>query len=157
MAATGRAYRDGPRGTYPGGMTPPQTPTDKAPAPVLRDARWTLVLLAVTAFAWVLGMPVTWIVLLTGPATITFAIIALIRSQGVKGLGGMRIWLWVAMVVGAVSLLGAFGVLLLREPIARLESCMATAITETAKRECAAQYEQDTEDLLSRYGVPRQP
>lgn len=138
-------------------MTPTQTPTDKPPAPVLRDARWTLSLLAVTAFAWVLGMPATWIVLLTGPATITFAVIALIRSQGVTGLGGMRIWLWVAMVVGAISLLGAFGVLLLREPIERLENCMATAITETAKRECAAQYEQDTEDLLSRYGVPRQP
>jgi len=137
-------------------MTPTGTPTEQLPADVQRDTRWTLGLLAATLLAWVMGPPVLWIVFLTAPATITFAITALIRSQGVTGMGGMRVWLWVAMAVGGISLLGAFGTVLLHGPTQRLEECMETAITESAKRECAAQYEEDTAELLERYGVPRQ-
>lgn len=137
-------------------MTPTGTPTEKLPSDVLRDTRWTLILLGITLLAWVMGPPVLWIVFLTAPATITFAITALIRSQGVEGMGGMRIWLWVAMAVGGVSLLGAFGTVLLYDANQRLDECMETAITESAKRECAAQFERDTAELLERYGVPQQ-
>jgi hypothetical protein len=45
--------------------------------------------------------------------------------------------------------------LLLYGPISNLESCMENAITQSARSACEAQYEEDTVDLMERYGVPR--
>jgi hypothetical protein len=112
---------------------------------------WTLAMLALTGIAWAFGMPASLVVLLTGPATIALATIALVHSRGVEAAGGIRIWLWIAIGVGGLSTLGGLGLVIMRGPIEQLEACMDRAITETAKRECQTQYDKAYEDLLTKY------
>jgi len=138
-------------------VTPTANDRPQLPARLVRDTRWTLVLLGATMLTWVFGVPIVLVALVTGPAAAAFAISALIRSRGLKGVFAMRIWLWVAVGVGALSTVTAAGVLILREPLAQLSDCNARAITETAKRQCVVDYEQAYQDLLERYGVTTKP
>ena len=121
---------------------------------------WTLGLLAVTALAWAQGLPAALFVVLTGPATIVFAIYALVHARGVEAATSIRMWLWIAMGVGAMSFFGGLGLFLARAPIEHNQACMERAITQTAKRECTAQYEKEYQELLDRienYGKVTNP
>lgn len=135
------------------------SPTNRPPLPprLVRDTRWTLVLLGATMITWLFGVPVVLLALVTGPAAAAFAIAGLIHSRGVRGIQATLVWLWIAIGVGGLSTLTAGGVLVLREPLAQLTTCNAQAITETAKRQCMLDYERAYRDLLARYGVTTQP
>jgi len=134
-------------------MAPTTTERPALPTNLRRTSLWTFALLGVTALAFALGVPTSLVVLATAPATIAFAIAALIYSRGVEGLGGIRIWLWIAVAIGGMSLLAGLGILLMREPLEQLEACYERAITPTAQRECEADYEKAYNDLLERYGT----
>ena len=122
---------------------------------------WTLGLLALTAVAWAMGLPTSLLVLITGPATIALAIAALVHARGVKEAASVRVWLWVAAAVGALSMLAGLNLVLLRVPIEHSEACYARAITETANRECAAQLKKETQEVADRwkkaYGTRTKP
>ena len=132
-------------------MTTQQTERPTLPKALRRDSMWTLGLLALTAIAWAMAMPASLLVVITGPATIALAISALVHARGVEGAGSIRIWLWIAIGVGAMSLLAGLGLILMRGPIEHLEACYDRAITETATRACKAQYDKDYQELLDRY------
>lgn len=107
--------------------------------------------------AWVFGVPIVLIALLTGPAAAGFAIAGLVRSRGLPGAAAIRVWLWIAIGVGALSTATAGGVLVLREPLTQLNDCYSRAITETAKQQCVADYDKAYNDLLARYGLVTKP
>ena len=131
----------------------PPTTTDRPALPkaLRRDSLWTLTLLAITAFVWSGELPFSLLVLVTGPATIIFAISALSNARGVEAAGSIRMWLWIAMGVGVMSLLAGVSLILLRGPIEQSQACYARAITETAKNECKAQFKKDSDELVERY------
>jgi len=117
-------------------------------------------MLALTGLAWAFGMPTSFLVLLTGPATIAFAISALVHTRGVETTGGIRIWLWIAIGVGGMSLLMGLGLIIMRGPIEQFDACMDRAITETAQRECRVQLDKDyaeIRDKYSNYGTVKNP
>ncbi len=93
-------------------MTTPTTERPTLPKALRRDSLWTLVLLAVTALAWAQGLPAALFVVLTGPATIVFAIYALVHARGVEAATSIRMWLWIAIGVGAMSFVGGLGLFL---------------------------------------------
>ena len=132
-------------------MPPTATDRPSLPKALRRDSLWTLALLAITAFAWSSELPGSLLVLVTGPATIIFAISALTNARGVEAAASIRMWLWIAMGVGAMSLLAGVSLILLRGPIEERQACNARAITETAKNECEAQFEKDSAELVERY------
>lgn len=132
-------------------MAPTTTERPALPKTLRRASMWTLIMLAVTALAWALGMPYEFAVLATGPATIIFAIYALISSKGVEAASGIRVWLWIAIGVGVITLVAGLGLILMRGPIERLEACLGRSITETARTECEVQYQEDYQQLLERY------
>lgn len=138
-------------------MAPTATERPALPRALRRDSAWTLGLLGVTALAWAFGGRVSYLVLLSGPATIAFGISALINSKGVDAAKAIRVWLVIAVGVGGLSFIAGLGLILMRGPIEQLEACMSRAITESAKRECLAQYQTSYEELLSRYGVVTTP
>lgn len=138
-------------------MTSTPTERPQLPRALRRDSLWTFGLLGLSAFAWALGLPVSLLVLLSGPATISFAISALINSRGVAAAGGIRLWLWIAIGMGGMILAAGLGLLLMRGPTEQFERCLDRAITESAKRECQAEYEQARDDLLKRYGAVTNP
>ncbi|MGC4175909.1 hypothetical protein [Demequina sp.] len=133
-------------------MTPTSTPERPTlPKPLRRDAIWTFALLGASALLWGTGVPTQFLVLLTGPATIGFAISALLNSRGVDAVAGIRIWLWIAIGMGGMILLGGFGLVLMKGPTEEYQACMDRAITQSAKRECETQYKEAQEELLKRY------
>lgn len=136
-------------------MAPTTTERPALPTNLRRTSLWTFALLAVTALAFALGLPASLVVLVTAPATISCAIAALIYSRGVESAVGIRIWLWVAIAIGGMSLLAGLGILVMREPLEQLEACYDRAITPNAQRECEAEYEKAYNDLLERYGTGR--
>ena len=136
-------------------MTSTPTERPQLPRALRRDSLWTFGLLGVSAFAWALGLPTSLLVILSGPATIAFAISALINTRGVETAAGIRVWLAVAMAMGSMIMVAGFGLLIMRGPTEQLERCLDRAITESAKRECQADYDKAYEDLLKRYGGAR--
>jgi len=133
-------------------MTPtsaPERPT--LPKALRRDSLWTFGLLGASALLWMVGIPGSLFVLLTGPAAIAFAASALINSRGVDAVAGIRVWLWVSMAMGAMILLAGLSQVLTYGPTQSWQACRDRAITETAKRECEVQYEKDRKELLDRY------
>ena len=138
-------------------MAPTATERPALPRALRRDSIWTLSLLGVTALAWAIGGDVAYTVLASGPATIVFAISALINSRGVEAAAGIRIWLFIAIGVGGLSLVAGLGLILMRGPTEQLDACMARAITQTAERECLAEYKVAYNELLERYGAVTKP
>lgn len=134
-------------------MAPTATERPTLPANLRRTSLWTFVLLGVSAFAFLLDVPSSLIVLVVAPAAISCAIASLIYSRGVEAAVGIRIWLWVAIAISAMSFLGGLGVLLMREPLEQLQACYARSVTPTATRECDAEYEKAYNELLERYGA----
>lgn len=138
-------------------VTPTANDGPQLPPRLLRDTRWTLILLGATLLTSVLGVPMVLLAIVTGPAAAGFAISGLVRSRGLTGVLVLRMWMWFAVGIGALSTITAAGALILREPLAQLSDCNARAITETAKRQCVIDYEQAYRDLLARYGVTTRP
>src|SRR6187402_2988818 len=138
-------------------MAPTATERPALPRALRRDSTWTLALLGVTALAWAIGGDVAYTVLVSGPATIVFAISALINSRGVEATGGIRIWLFIAIGVGGLSLVAGLGLILMRGPTEQLDACMSRAITQTAERECLAEFKVAYDELLERYGAVTKP
>jgi len=132
-------------------MTPTATERPALPKNLRLTSMLTLILLGLTALAFAVGMPLSLIVLVTAPATIGLAIAALVFSRGVASAGGIRVWLWIAIGVGVMSILAGIGLVLMRGPLEQLEACYARAITPTAQRECEAEYEKSYEELLEKY------
>ncbi len=114
---------------------------------------WTFVLLGLSALLWMLGLPLSLMVLASGPATVSFAISALINSRGVVDAAAIRVWLGVAIAMGGLILLAGLGLLLMRGPTEQFERCLDRAITETARRECQVEFEKARDDLLKKYGA----
>ena len=134
-------------------MAPTTTERPALPKALRRDSMWTLGLLAVTALAWVADMPVSFAVIVTGPATIVFGISALVNARGVEAATSIRMWLWIAIGVGGMSLLAGVSLILLRGPIEQSQACYERAITETAKHECKVQFAKDSQELMNRYAT----
>ena len=132
-------------------MTTQQTERPTLPKALRRDSMWTLGVLALTAVAWAMEVPASFLVVITGPATIALAISALVHARGVEGAATIRIWLWIAIGVGGMSLLAGLGLILMRGPIEQFEACTSRAITETARRECTAEYDKEYQEQLDRY------
>ena len=133
-------------------MTPTSTPERPTlPKALRRDSLWTFALLGASALLWMMGLPASFLVLLTGPAAMAFAVSALINSRGVDAVAGIRVWLWVAMGMGGMILLGGLGQVATYGPTQNWQACLDRAITETAKRECEAQYKKERQELLERY------
>ena len=133
-------------------MTPTSTPERPTlPRELRRDSLWTFALLGVSALLWATGLPTQFLVLVTGPAAMAFAISALLNSRGVDAVAGIRIWLWVAVGMGGMILLGGLSLVMFRVPQEQLQACLDRAITDTARRECETQYQKDLEDLMEKY------
>jgi len=133
-------------------MAPTSTPERPTlPRALRRSSLWTFGLLALSALLWTVGLPGSLLVVVTGPATIIFAISALLHTRGVDAVAGIRVWLWIAIAMGGMILLGGIGLILMRGPTEQLEACLDRALTETAKRECQVQYEESYKELLDRY------
>ena len=132
-------------------MAPTATERPALPRALRRDSLWTLGLLGLTALAWAIGGEVSYLVLASGPATIVFAISALVNAKGVEAASGIRIWLFIAMGVGAFSLVAGLGLILMRGPTEQLDACMARAITQTAERQCLAEFKIAYDELIQRY------
>lgn len=123
------------------------------PQSLRRDSLWTFGLLGASALLWAVGLPLALLVVVTGPAAIIFAISALVNSRGVEAVNGIRVWLWISIAMGGMILLGGLGLILMRGATEAFDACMDRAITETAKRECQAQYERDIDELMKRYST----
>jgi len=134
-------------------MTTTPTQRPQLPRELRRDAMWTFVLLGLSALLWMLGLPLSLMVLASGPATVSFAISALINSRGVVDAAAIRVWLGVAIAMGGLILLAGLGLLLMRGPTEQFERCLDRAITETARRECQVEFEKARDDLLKKYGA----
>lgn len=134
-------------------MTSTPTQRQQLPHALRRDSLWTFGLLGLSALLWTVGLPLSLLVVISGPATISFAISALINSRGVESATGVRVWLAIAIAMGAWVMVSGLSMILLKEPTEQLEHCRDRAITESAKRQCKAEYEQALDDLLKRYGV----
>lgn len=133
-------------------MTPTSTPERPTlPSALRRDTLWTFALLGVSALLWGTGLPTQFLVLVTGPAAIAFAVSALVNTRGVEAVAGIRVWLWVAIGMGAMILLGGLSLVMLKGPQEQLDACLDRAITDTAQRECKAQYDKAIEELMAKY------
>jgi hypothetical protein len=133
-------------------MTPTSTPERPTlPKQLRRDSLWTFGLLGVSALLWSAGLPTQYLVLITGPAAMAFAVSALFNTRGVDAVVGIRVWLWIAIAMGGMILLGGLLAVVFREPQEQLQACLDRAITDTAQRECRAEYQKAVEDLLAKY------
>ncbi|BDZ62937.1 hypothetical protein Lsed01_02420 [Demequina sediminis] len=132
------------------------TPTPDAPPEVGAGARravqWSLALLALTMLVLLIGPRWGLLSLVVAPATAAAMITALVMLRGVR-LVALKVMLGVGIGVSVIALLYGLGLVVLREPVEQLAQCQERAITQTAQRQCIAEYEQAYMDLLERWGL----
>lgn len=133
----------------------PETPAPAAPPapPAQRTVRWSLALVSVNLILLAVApWGGTW-ALLTGPAGVVVAILALVRLSGVERMRPLRIVLAVGIAASVLATLYGMGMLILRGPFEAQAQCLDRALTHSAERECRDQFIQDYEDLARDLGV----
>ncbi len=135
--------------------TPEATPeaTPAVDPRATRAVRWSIGLLAATLLLLILGPRWGLLTLGLAPATAIAMVVALVRLRGVPGAGGLRVMFGLGIGICAFALVYGIGLVIFHGPVQDLVACQDRAITETAKRQCAAEYEQASFDLLRQWGL----
>ena len=132
------------------------TPTPEAAPEVgpraRRAVQISLVLLSATMLLPILAPRYGAFSLVLAPATAAAMITSLVLLRRVRATA-LKVMLGIGIGLSGFALLYGFGFLLLREPIEALTACQERAITETARRACLDQYEQDYRELLEEWGL----
>lgn len=136
----------------------PQEPSEAKDAkePVTRGTiytRWFMGFLLATLLLYFLSIPFLYFSLVTGPATITFAVLALVATRADAKVTGLRVGLSMGIVVAGMSMLLAVGTFVFEDMFTELRDCQARAITITAQRECQDAYDQAYKEELERFGL----
>jgi hypothetical protein len=109
--------------------------------------------LLVTILLYFLSIPYLYFTLLTAPATIVMAILALVATRTQEKASGLRVGLALGIFVSGMSMLLAVGMWVFQDMYIELGECQDRAITITAQNECQAAYDAAYEEQLQKYGL----
>ena len=131
----------------------PATPDTAAqPEPrVQRAVRWALALISVNLILVALSPWAGIWALLTGPAGVVAAILALVRLSGAERMRPMRIVLALGLAASVWATLYGMSMVVLRGPFEAQAQCLDRALTHSAERACQEQFTEDYEALLDRF------
>ncbi|WP_296664690.1 hypothetical protein [Demequina sp.] len=132
-------------------------PTPEAAPEVSRRARravrWSLALFALTLLLLLAGPRWGLLTLVVAPAMAAAAVTSLVMLRGTPRMGALRVMLSVGIGVSLTALLYGLGLLVFRGPVEELAACQERAITESAKRQCLADYEDAYLQQLEDWGL----
>ncbi|GIG54732.1 DUF4199 domain-containing protein [Demequina activiva] len=138
-------------------MAEPEERVSPIPAPARRDSQIFLVMLGVTSLLYLLSVPWAFAMILTGPVGAFFGARALYRSRSAPGITVFRVSLGFGILMSLFSVLMAITFAVFSDAVSELRDCNGRAVTQQARAQCEAQYEEsvaDTvDDVLGRFGV----
>lgn len=132
--------------------TTPRAAPDVSPG-ARRAVRWSLALLAVTLLLLLVGPRWGVLTLAVAPAAAAAMVTSLVLLRRTRGVGALRIMLGIGIGVSAVATLYGIGLVVFSGPVEELVACQERALTQTAQRQCLADYEQAYIDQLERWGL----
>lgn len=125
----------------------------QAPPRARMYSQWFMGCLLATVMLYFLSIPYLYFTWLTAPATVTFAILALVATRSQAGIAGLRIGLSLGILFAGFSMLLALGTWIFQDAFLELRDCEARALTITAHQECQTAYNDAYKEQLERFGL----
>ncbi|WP_430868429.1 hypothetical protein [Demequina aurantiaca] len=109
--------------------------------------------LLLTLLLYFLSIPFLYFTWISAPATIVFAILALVASRTRTGITGLRVGLSLGIAMSCLAMLLALGTFFFQDSFIALRDCQARALTISAQQQCQDDYDAAYEKELEKFGV----
>lgn len=129
-----------------------QQPTEASPR-ARTYTRLFVGFLLLTVLLYFLSIPYLYFTWLSAPATIVFAILALVATRKQKAITGLRVGLAMGIAMSGLSMLLALGTFVFQDAFIELKDCQERALTISAEQQCQDAYDEAYQAELEKYGV----
>lgn len=125
-------------------------PPERTPLPdaVRRNLRLFVVLLILTAVLYLLSIPLAYGVLITSPLAIALGLKALYDTRKEAGFTFHRMAIIVGTLMAGMSILLGLGLVIFRDMVVELDTCLERAVTQQARTACQNTYEERYREVL---------